>query len=208
MEPRFLFSDGAQELFIKVKTHCQVCGACNSANYTLAIDQQWTLIPPTPMESVSMDVFSMHEVKLGRDTNHCVGIVVHRHLGYLVAIPAMKKGLTVREVAEKMIKHLMTIFDIAKTICRDDAAQFTGGWFRVRCAYIGVRHATSVAHLSRSNGRAKGPVARFSRRCAGFTLRTQREIGLGRWGEPSNPTTTCPHHPGCLPTKFSSPGTA
>ena len=155
MEPRFLFPHGARELLNKVKSHCQVCAACNPANYLLAGDQQWTPIPDRPMESVSMDVFSMAEVKVGKDTYDCVVIVVNRHSGYLVAVPAKKKGLTAKEVAEKMIKHWLTIYDIPATICSDNAPQFTGGWFKAMCAYMDVRHATSVAHLSRSNGRAK-----------------------------------------------------
>ena len=155
MEPRFLFPHGARELLNKVQSHCQVCAACNPANYSLAGDQQWTPIPVRPMESVSMDVFSMPEVKVGKDTCDCVVIVVDRHLGYLVAIPAKKKGLTANEVAEKMIKHWLTIFDISATICGDNAPQFTGGWFKAIRAYMGVRHATSVAHLSGSNGGAE-----------------------------------------------------
>ena len=57
MEPRFLFPHGARELLNKVKSHCQVCAACNPANYSLAGDQQWTPIPDGTMESVSMDFF-------------------------------------------------------------------------------------------------------------------------------------------------------
>ena len=155
MEPRFLFPHGVRELLNKVKSHCQVCAACNPANYSLAGDQQWTPIPDKPMEPVSMDVFSIPKVKLGKVTYDCVVIVVDRHSGYLVVVPAKKKGLTAKEVAEKMIKHWLTICDIPATICSDNAPQFTGGWFKAMCAYMGVRHARSVAHLSRSNGRAE-----------------------------------------------------
>ena len=63
----------------------------------------------------------MPEVKDGKDTYNCVVIVVDRHSGYLVAVPAKKKGLTAKEVAEKMIKHCLTIFDIPATICSDNA---------------------------------------------------------------------------------------
>ena len=94
-----------------------------------------------------MDVFSMPEVKVGKDTYGCVFIVVHRHLGYLVAVPAKKNGLTSKEVAEKMIKHWLTICNIPATIWSDNAPHFTGGWFKAMCAYRGVRRATSVGHL-------------------------------------------------------------
>ena len=36
-----------------------MCAACNPANYSLAGDQQRTPIPDRPMESVSIDTFSM-----------------------------------------------------------------------------------------------------------------------------------------------------
>ena len=155
MEPRFLFPDGAGELLKKVRGHCQVCGACNPANYSLAGDQQWTPIPDIPIEFVSRDVFSMPDVKVGKDTYHFVAIVVDRHSDYFVAVPAKKKGLTAKAVAEKMIKHWLTNLDIRSTMCSDNAPQFTAGWFKDMCAYMGVRHATSVAPLSRSNGLAE-----------------------------------------------------
>ena len=155
MEPRFLFPDGAQEFVNKVKSKCQVCAACNLANYSLAGDQQWTPIPDRPMEYVSMDIFSMPEVKVGKDTYDCLVIVVDHHSGYLVAVPSKKKGLTAKEVAEKMIKHWLTIFDVPSTICSENAPHFTGGWFKAICVYMGVRHATSVAHLSRPDGQAE-----------------------------------------------------
>ena len=79
MEPRFLFPDGARELLNKVKSDYQVCAACNLANYSLAGDQHWTPILDRPTESVSMDVFSMPEVKVGKDTYDCVVIVIARH---------------------------------------------------------------------------------------------------------------------------------
>ena len=112
-------------------------------------------MPDGPIESVSMDVSSMPEVKVGKDTYDCVVIIVRRHLGYLVAVPAKKKGLTAKEVAEKIIKHWLAFFNIPATICSDNTLQLTGGWFKAMCAYMRVRHATSVAHLSRSNGRAE-----------------------------------------------------
>ena len=36
-----------------------------------------------------------------------------------------------------------------------NAGGFTGGWFKAMCSLMGIRHAKSVAYLSRSNGRAE-----------------------------------------------------
>ena len=94
MKPRFLFPDRARELLSKVKRHCKVCAPCNPANYSLAGHQKWTQIPDRPMESVSIDVFSIPELEVGKDTYDCVVIDVDHLTGYLVAVPARKRGLS------------------------------------------------------------------------------------------------------------------
>ena len=75
-----------------------------------------------------MDVFSMPEVHIGKETFDCVVLCVDRHSGYVVAVPARKKGLPAKEVAVMMIRHWLTVFDIPRTICSDRGPQFTGGW--------------------------------------------------------------------------------
>ena len=74
-----------------------------------------------------------------------------------ISLPFQPKhqGLTPKEVAKNMIKQLLTFLDIPATICSDSAPQFTSGWLKAMCAYMGVRHRTSVAHLSSLNRRTK-----------------------------------------------------
>ena len=139
----------------KVRKGCSVCQACNDDNRNVKGEAQWTPVPDQPMESVAMDVFSMPEVHIGKDTFDCVVLCVDRHSGYVVAVPARKKGLLAKEVAVMMIRHWLTVFDIPRTICSDRGPQFTGGWFKVMCSLMGIRHAKSVAYRSRSNGRAE-----------------------------------------------------
>ena len=69
-----------------------------------------------------MDVFSMPEVHIGKETFDCVVLCVDRHSGYVVAVPARKKGLLAKEVAVMMIRHWLTVFDIPRTICSDRGA--------------------------------------------------------------------------------------
>ena len=139
----------------KVRKGCSVCQACNPDNRNVKGEPQWTPVPDQPMESVAMDVFSMPEVHIGKETFDCVVLCVDRHSGYVVAVPARKKGLLAKEVAVMMIRHWLTVFDIPRTICSDRGPQFTGGWFKAMCSLMGIRHAKSVAYLSRSNGRAE-----------------------------------------------------
>ena len=54
-----------------------------------------------------------------------------------------------------MIRHWLTVFGIPRTICSDRGPKFTGRWFKAMCSLMGIRHPKSVAHLSRSNGRAE-----------------------------------------------------
>ena len=139
----------------KVRKGCSVCQACNPDNRNVKGESQWTPVPDQPMESVAMDVFSMPEVHIGKETFDCVVLCVDRHSGYVVAVPAHKKGLLAKEVAVMMIRHWLTVFDIPRTICSDRGPQFTGGWFKAMCSLMGIRHAKSVAYLSRSNGSAE-----------------------------------------------------
>ena len=139
----------------KVRKGCSVCQACNPDNRNVKGEPQWTLVPDQPMESVAMDVFSMPEVHIGKETFDCVVLCVDRHSGYVVAVPARKKGLLAKEVAVMMIRHWLTVFDIPRTICSDRGPQLTGGWFKAMCSLMGIRHAKSVAYLSQSNGRAE-----------------------------------------------------
>ena len=54
-----------------------------------------------------------------------------------------------------IICRWLTVFGVPCTICSDRGPQFTGGWFKVMCSLMGIRHAKIVAYLSRSNGRAE-----------------------------------------------------
>ena len=96
----------------KVRKGCSVCQACNPDNRNVKGEAQWTPVPDQPMESVAMDVFSMPEVHIGKETFDCVVLCVDRHSGYVVAVPARTKGLLAKEVAVMMIRHWLTVFDI------------------------------------------------------------------------------------------------
>ena len=95
----------------KVRKGCSVCQACNPDNRNVKGEAQWTPVPDQPMESVAMDVFSMPEVHIGKETFDCVVLCVDRHSCYVVAVPARKKGLLAKEVAVMMIRHWLTVFD-------------------------------------------------------------------------------------------------
>ena len=118
------------------------------------------------MRSVAMDVFAMPEVTVEGETYDCVILAVVRHSGYIVAVPGKKSkkkdkkdkhgvGLQAKTVANAMIRHWLTIFDVPAVICSDRGSQFVGTWFKTMCKHMGIRHAKTVAYHSRSNGRAE-----------------------------------------------------
>ena len=152
MQRRFEIDQiGLYNAIKKVRKGCLVCQACNPDNRNVMGEAQWSPAPDQPMRSVAMDVFSMPEVHIGKETFDCVVLCVDQHSGYVVAVPAPKKGLLAEEMAVMMIHHWLTVFGIFRTICSDCGPQFTGGWFKAMCSLMGIRHAKSVAYLSRSD---------------------------------------------------------
>ena len=102
-----------------------------------------------------MDVFPMPLVHIGEGFFNFVVLCPDRHSGYIVAVPARKKRLPAKELAVMMIRHCLTVFGVPRVICSDCGRQFTGGRFKAMCSLMGIRHAKSVAYLSRSNGQAE-----------------------------------------------------
>ena len=118
------------------------------------------------MRSVAMDVFAMPQVTVEGETYDCVILAVDRRCGYIVAVPGKKSkkkdkkdkhgvGLQAKIVANAMIRHGLTIFDVPAVICTDRGSQFVGTWFKTMCTHMGIRHVKTVAYHSRSNGRAE-----------------------------------------------------
>ena len=82
------------------------------------------------LEPPKMDVFAMPEVTVEGETFDCVILAVDRHSGYIMAVPGKKSkkkdkkdkhgvGLQAKTVANAMIRHWLTIFDVPAVICGD-----------------------------------------------------------------------------------------
>ena len=166
LEWRFKFPAGYYAILDKYCSNCAVCRATKSPNHSTAGNPVYTAIPEAPMRSVAMDVFAMPEVTVEGETYDCVILAVDRHSGYIVAVPGKKSkkkdkkdkhgvGLQAKTVANAMIRHWLTIFDVPAVICSDRGSQFVGMWFKTMCKHMGIRHAKTVAYHSRSNGRAE-----------------------------------------------------
>ena len=166
LEWRFKVPPGYYAILDKYCSDCAVCRATKSPNHSTAGNPVYTAIPEAPMRSVAMDVFAMPEVTVEGETYGCVILAVDRQSGYIVAVPGKRSkkkdkkdkhgvGLQAKTVANAMIRHWLTIFDVPAVICSDRGSQFVGTWFKTMCKHMGIRHAKSVAYHSRSNGRAE-----------------------------------------------------
>ena len=166
LEWRFKFPPGYYAILDRYCSDCAVCRATKSPNHSTAGNPVYTAIPEAPMRSVAMDVFAMPEITVDGETYDCVILAVDRYSWYIVAVPgknSKKKdkkdkqgvGLQAKTVANAMIRHWLTIFDVPAVICSDRGSQFVGMWFKTMCKHMGIRHAKTVAYHSRSNGRAE-----------------------------------------------------
>ena len=168
LEWRFKVPSGYYAILDEYCSDCAVCWATKSPNQSTAGKPVYTAILEAPMRSVAMDVFAMPEVTVEGETYDCVILAVDRHSGTIVAVPVkeFKKkgkkgrhgvGLQAKTVANAMIRHWLTIFDVPAVICSDRGSQFVGTWFKTMCKHMRIRHAKNVAYHSRSNGRAEVP---------------------------------------------------
>ena len=163
---RFKFPPGYYAILDRYCSDCAVCRATKCPNHSTAGNPVYTAIPEAHMRSVAMDVFARPEVTVEGETYDCVILAVDRHSGYIVAVPGKKSkkkdkkdkhgvGLQAKTVANAMIRHWLTIFDVPAVICSDRGSQFVGIWFKTMCKHMVIRHAKTVAYHSQSNGRAE-----------------------------------------------------
>ena len=166
LDRRFKFPPGYYALLDKYCSACAVCRATKSPNHSTAGNPVYTAISEAPMRAVAMDVFAMPEVTVEGETYDCVILSVDRHSGYIVAVPPKKSkkkdnkdkhgvGLQAKTVANAMIRHWLTIFDVPAVICSDRGSHFVGTCFKTMCKHMGIRHAKTVTYHSRSNGWAE-----------------------------------------------------
>ena len=145
---------------------CAVYRATKHPNQSTAGNRMLTAIPERPMSLISMDVFAILEVTVESEVFYCAIPAVDRHSGYIVMVPRKKSkkkdkkdkhgvGPQAKTMAQAMIRHWLTVFDVPALICSDRGRQLVGAWFCTMCRYMGVRHAKTVAYHSRLNGRAE-----------------------------------------------------
>ena len=214
-EWRFQFLPEYYALLDKYCSDCAVCRATKSPNHSTAGNPVYTAIPEAPMRSVAMDVLAMPEVTVKGETYDCVILAVDRHSGYIVAVPGKKSkkkdrkdkhgvGLQAKTVANAMIRHWLTTFDVPAAICSDRGSQFVGMWFKT-CA--SAWRSGTPRPWRTTAGRMVGlrwPGGRCSRMSASCTSMNRAGTGIIRCGEYSKRITTFQDPLDCRPTAFCS----
>ena len=217
LEWRFKFPPGYYALLEKYCSDCAVCRATKSPNYSTAGNPVYTAILEAPMRSVAMDVFAMPEVTVEGETYDCVILAVDRHSGYIVAVPGKKSkkkdkkdkhgvGLQAKTVANAMIRHWLTIFDVPAGICSDRGSQFVGRGSR-RC--VSTWGLGTPRPWRATAGRTAGLRwlgGRCSRSSASCTSGNRAGTGIIRYGEYSRRTMTFRDPLDCRPIASCSCG--
>ena len=115
------------------------------------------------MRSIAMDVFAMPKVTVEGEKYDCIISAMDRHSRNFVAVLGKKSkktdqnrvGLQAKTVAEAMIRHWLTNFDVPAVTCSDRGSQFVGSLFKSMCNHMGTWDAKTVVYHSRSNGQAE-----------------------------------------------------
>ena len=137
LEWRFEFPPGYYAILNRYCNDCAVCRATKSPNHSTAGNPVSTAIPEAPMRSIVMDVFATPEVTVEGGKYDCIISAVDRPSGYMVVVPGKKSrkkdkkdehgvGLHAKTVAQAMIRHWLTIFDVHAVICSNRGSQFVG----------------------------------------------------------------------------------
>ena len=217
LESRFLFPPGYYAVLNRYCKACAICRATKHPDRSTAGNPVYTAISESPMRSVSMDVFAMPEVTVEGEVFGCVVLAVDRHSRYIVAVQGTKSkkkdqrdkqrvGLQAKTVAQAMIRHWLTVFDVPAVICSDRGTQFLSAWFRTMCKYMGVRYAKTVAYHSRSNGRVELAGRQLFESSGNCILRSLGEIGIISFGGFCRHTMIYPDRRVCLPIASRSCG--
>ena len=201
LEWRFKIPSGYYAILDKYCSDCAAPRATKSHNHSTAGNLVYTAIPEAPMRSVAMDVFAMPKVTVEGETYNCVILAVGRHSGYILAVPGKKSkkkdkkdkhgvGLQAKTVANAMIRHWLTIFDVPAVICSDRGSQVVGRGSRQCASTWGFGTPRPWRTTAGRMAGLRWPGGRCSKSSASCTLTNRAGIGTIRCGEYSRRTTT------------------
>ena len=152
---QFAIAEEAKRTAAEVQKKCDFCQAGEHPHQPLRLRITSTPIPPYPMTSVSIDLFTMRETEYDGVTYNVFAACVDRHSGWIVVTEHHTKGLTAAKVAKAMYNKWWAPHGIPSVVTSDRGPHFAGAWWRTMCALHGIRHAYAQAHHHPANGRAE-----------------------------------------------------
>jgi len=138
----------------KIKSQCETCQVTEGPMGPYKPHLRPYPVPPHPMTCVAMDLMFLPEVTHDGQKYDVVIVCVDRHTGWILAIPALNKGLTAEKVAKLMMPQ-WDIFGVTREITSDRGSHFIGGWWRTICGLLGIRTAYAQAYHHQANGRVE-----------------------------------------------------
>ena len=99
---QFAIAEEAKRTAAEVQKKCDFCQAGEHPHQPLRLRITSTPIPPYPMTSVSIDLFTMRETEYDGVAYNVFAACVDRHSGWIVVTEHHTKGLTAEKVAKAM----------------------------------------------------------------------------------------------------------
>jgi len=172
----YLFANpgDAQRLTRYIQQTCEVCQATEPVRTPFKCPMESTPVPPYLMDSVSIDFFSLPEVRWEGKVYDTIGVCVDRESGWIVATPLNSVGLTAEKMARTMYRQ-WEMFGIPSVVHSDRGPQFSAAWWRTLCALHGVRVSYGQAYHHQAQGRVENAGQQIMRKLRKMILDLMEE---------------------------------
>jgi len=149
-----------KSLFRDVNNFCRTCETCQRTKINLS--HRFAPLNPIPVPNAVGTRFALDHKVLLRTTSagsNAVLVVVECFSGFphFICVPDM----TAETTARALVKHVIPVWGIPLQFQMDKEPSFVAALFKHIAALLGIRHVTTAARSSRSNGQAEACVKRL-----------------------------------------------
>jgi len=149
-----------KSLFKDVHDFCRTCETCQRTKINLS--HRFAPLNPIPVPNGVGTRFALDHKVLSRTTSagsNAVLVVVECFSGFphFICVPDMTAETTARAI----VQHIIPFWGIPLQFQMDKGPSFVSALFKHIAALLGIRHVTTAARSSRSNGQAEASVKRL-----------------------------------------------
>jgi len=148
-------------LYTDLESFTKTCEICQRGKRYF--QKQTVPLHPLPVLSTVGEVFHLDHKNLPRRTkegNIAILSMVESYSGWICLEPV--PDLTAETTARVFVRRVITNFGIPAVVYTDKGTAFCSKFFQTIARILGIKHRTSAALLSRSNGLAEQAIARFN----------------------------------------------